>query len=133
MNGRTWADPLSAATGATVTAALPVSGGDVADSFRVSLSDGADLFLKAYPQTGPPAPGVSPVAEAEALGLAWLAEPDTIRVARPVAHADEWLALEWIESAPPAPDYDEQLGRGLALLHAASPGAFGLSLSLIHI
>ena len=69
---------------------------------------------------------------AEARGLAWLAEAKALRVPAVLAAsgADEltpFLALELLRSAPSrAPDFDEQLGRGLAALHRHGAQAFGL-------
>jgi fructosamine-3-kinase len=62
----------------------------------------------------------------EARGLAWLDEPGAIRVPRVLGHGERFLALEWLEPAPRARDHDEQLGRGLARLHAAGAPRFGL-------
>ncbi|MDP2711203.1 MAG: fructosamine kinase family protein, partial [Solirubrobacteraceae bacterium] len=66
----------------------------------------------------------------EAEGLRWLAEPSALPVARVLAVADEppgprFLALEWIERGSANADADEQLGRGLAALHAAGAPSFG--------
>lgn len=122
-----WRAALEEATGTLLSRVTPVSGGDVADSARVELADGHVLFVKHYtdlPEGASKRPGI---AEAEAGGLLWLAEPEVeeLRIAHPVAHGVDWLALEWIEPGSPAPDHDERLGRGLARLHAASPGEFG--------
>ena len=59
---------------------------------------------------------------AEARGLAWLAEAGALRVPAVVAASGAsdvtpFLALELIGAAPPARDFDERLGRGLAALH----------------
>ncbi len=122
-----WRTALEEAVGAAVASTTPVAGGDIAESARVELTDGRVLFVKHYAGVTPPSPQVPPIAQAEARGLAWLerAAGETLRIARAVANGDDWLALEWIESAPAATDHDERLGRGLARLHAASPGDFG--------
>jgi len=120
-----WADALARATGSRLASATPVTGGDIADSFLVELDDGRRVFVKHYARLEAAPDDTPPIAVAEARGLAWLAEADAIRVARPVANGDDWLALEWIESAPKAPDHDEVLGRGLARLHAEGPSTFG--------
>ncbi len=68
---------------------------------------------------------------AEARGLAWLGEAGALRVPRVVAvaapeAAQQFLVLELIETARPAPDFDERLGRGLAALHRHGAPTFGL-------
>jgi fructosamine-3-kinase len=46
-------------------------------------------------------------------------------VPRVVAVRDEFLALEWVDSASRARDFDAALGRGLAQLHALGADRFG--------
>jgi len=120
--GGHWQASLESATGARVVSATRLAGGDIGDSFRVRLGSGEALFVKHYRD----APG--DLAAREASGLEWLSAAGApIRVARALAHGCDWLALEWIESSVPAPGYDDALGEGLAQLHSASPGAFGLT------
>jgi fructosamine-3-kinase len=117
---------LERALGLPVERAERVSGGDVNEAYRVELSSGRDVFVKANPA----AP--RGMFEAEARGLAWLGEAEALRVpevlavgeAQPAAPA--FLALEYVPPGPPLARADEELGRGLAALHSASPGAFGL-------
>ena len=70
--------------------------------------------------------------EKEALGLAWLAETDTLRIPA-VLHVQDvendtpsFLALEFLQTDDKANDYDEELGRGLASLHRHGAPHFGL-------
>lgn len=116
---------IASALGARIEAVHAVVGGDIAESFRVALDDGRNVFLKHYARLPTRPANAPPIAVAEARGLAWLAEAEAIRIPRPLAHGDDWLALEWIESAPAAPDHDERLGRGMAELHATRPYCFG--------
>jgi fructosamine-3-kinase len=69
----------------------------------------------------------------EARGLAWLAEPQVLRVPKVLAcspvqgDGPRYLVLERIDATVGrAPDYDEQLGRGLAHVHKAGAPGFGL-------
>lgn len=65
----------------------------------------------------------------EAAGLRWLAEPGALGTPEVVAEGDEdgarFLALGWIETGSLSPTGAEELGRGLAELHAAGAPAHG--------
>ena len=50
------------------TSVRPVGGGNIGESFRVSLRGGAECFVKTYPGAPPE------MVTCEARGLAWLAE-----------------------------------------------------------
>ncbi len=115
-----WRDELERALGGRVLRAEPVSGGDINEAFGVSLSDGRRVFVKAH-RAAPDG-----MFEAEARGLAWLAEARALRTPRVLAVGDDFLALEFLESRAAAPDFDERLGQGLAALHRASAPSFGL-------
>jgi fructosamine-3-kinase len=96
-----------------------VGGGDINDAYRVPLDDGRSAFVK----TRPDAPPGEYAAEAAA--LAWLAEPGTIRVPEVIEVDDAYLALEWVEPGSLDAAGEEELGRGLAGLHAAGAPDFG--------
>ena len=65
-------------------------------------------------------------AEARGLDALRAAAEDELVVPRVLAWAEAedgapaWLALEWLEPGRRAPDFDERLGHGLALLHGVS-------------
>jgi fructosamine-3-kinase len=117
---------LGAALGARVLGARPLSGGDINDAFEVRLADGREVFVKSNIR----APNDMFVAEAR--GLAWLADAKALRLPAVLAASGAndltpFLALELIRAKPTrAPDFDEQLGRGLAALHRHGAPAFGL-------
>ena len=118
-------EALTEALGTAVRSASPVRGGDLNRAWRLGTDDGP-VFCKAHPTAG--AEGFA----TEAAGLAWLAEPQALRLPAVLATGavpgSDWsfLALEWIEPGTPAPDHDERLGRGLAQLHDAGAAVFGL-------
>lgn len=89
----------------------PVSGGDICESFRVSLADGQDLFVKTRPHCPPD------MFSAEARGLRWLEETETLRIPRVVTVTERLLALEFLQAGSRCPGYDEILGQGLAQMH----------------
>lgn len=126
-------EPLEQAVGAALESQVaelhPLSGGDINDAYAATLADGRKLFIKTHAR----APrGMYP---SEASGLAWLAEPQVIRVPEVLCvreaegRAPAFLVLELIESARPASDYAEQLGRQLAALHQSGAQGFGWPLS----
>jgi fructosamine-3-kinase len=110
--------------GSRPIASSRVHGGDANDAYKIRLT-GTTVFVKTQLR---PAPAVF---TREAEGLAWLSETATVRVPRVLAVRDDaelahrFLVLEWIESAPPAPDHDERLGRALADLHRFPCAGFG--------
>jgi fructosamine-3-kinase len=125
-------DPVVAAAagealGAAVVSAEPVAGGDINRALRLRLDDGRTLFVKHRADAEPG------MYAAEADGLAWLAAAEgAVRLPEVAAVGDgdgegaRFLALEWIERGPPAADFDERLGRGLAALHGSGAPVFGL-------
>jgi fructosamine-3-kinase len=96
-----------------------VGGGDINEAWRVELADGSEAFVKTRP-------GAAPEEYAlEAAGLSWLAEPGALGVPRVIEVAEEYLALEWIHQGRLSAAGAEQLGRGLASIHAAGAPGFG--------
>ncbi len=111
---------VGAALGAEVLGWRPVSGGDINQAHRAELSDGRVVFVKSNDR----APAT--MFAAEARGLAWLDEAHALRVPAVLAQGPDFLVLEHIDEAERRTDYDEQLGRGLAALHAFGAPGFGL-------
>ena len=110
-----WARPLEDLRAAPIVEIRGLSGGDIGDSHLVEFASGDRLFVKQY------ADASKGRCQAEAQGLTQLAETQALRVATPVAWGRKWLALEWIEESPPAPDFAVRLGHGLARLHSSAP------------
>ncbi len=107
------------AAGAAVTAARRVGGGSINEAWAMELADGRRAFVKTR--------GDAPAGEyaSEAAALAWLAEPGAVRLPAVIAHDETFLALEWVETGRLDAPGEEDLGRGLARLHAAGAPAFG--------
>jgi protein-ribulosamine 3-kinase len=110
--------------GAGVRSAERLSGGDINDAFAVTLDDGRSVFVKTNARSP------SGMFDAEARGLAWLAEARAIRLPEVlgVAGAGEppYLALALLRPAARRPSFDEELGRSLAALHRFGAAQFGL-------
>lgn len=96
-------------------------GGDVADSFRVTLESGRVVFAKTH--ANPPPHFFS----TEANGLRWLRETNTLPVPEVLAVSDNppFLVLEWIDERGGDPADEAAFGRSLAALHQAGANAFG--------
>jgi fructosamine-3-kinase len=104
---------------AAATNARRVGGGDINEAWRVTLADGRDAFVKTRPDA---VPGEY---AAEACGLRWLAEPGALRTPQVLDVAPDHLVLEWVEPGYLSAEGAEEMGRGLALTHAAGAPSFG--------
>ncbi len=124
MNPRLRAE-LEARFGAKLRSVERVSGGDINEAYSAELEGGRRVFVKTHPS----AP--ASLFPAEARGLDWLRSRSGLRVPEVLAVSEPagelgYLALEWLESASPARDFDERLGQGLAELHRSGAPGFGL-------
>ncbi|MFC7341970.1 fructosamine kinase family protein [Saccharopolyspora griseoalba] len=105
-------------TGQDVVDLRRLAGGDTAAAFVARLADGQEVFAKS-------SPGMPGAAEAEAAGLRWLAEPGAVPVPEVRGGDSEWLVIEHVPESAPSQRAAEELGAGLARLHAAGAPAFG--------
>lgn len=101
------------------TNARRVGGGDINEAWCVTLADGREAFVKTRSDAGPEE------YVTEARGLQWLAEPGALRTPRVLEVAEDYLVLEWVRQGSLSAEGAEELGRGLALTHAAGAPAFG--------
>jgi fructosamine-3-kinase len=110
--------------GAEVLGAERLSGGDINDAFAVTLGGGRRLFVKTNDRSPPG------MFDAEARGLAWLAEARAIRLPEVLGASapgePPFLALELVREGARRPSFDEELGRSLAALHRFGAAHFGL-------
>lgn len=113
------ADEVSRITGRGVAETRRLSGGDTAAAFAMRLDDGTEVFAKS---TSPSMPGA---AEAEAASLRWLAEPGAVAVPEVFGDGANCLVTEHVPASSPTARAAEELGRGLARLHASGAPAFG--------
>ena len=111
----------------TITKASTVTGGDINESFEVTLSTGQAIFVKCNAR----APAT--MFPAEAQGLTWLDKAGALRIPKVLgcskptcSPTSAFLALELLRPAPRCPNFAEKLGRGLAQLHQSHPPHFGL-------
>lgn len=112
---------LAFALDADLRSVQPVSGGDINDAFKVGLSDGRRLFVKAH-RAAPPG-----MFQREAEGLAFLREgagSGGLLIPQVIAQRENFLVLQLLEAGPRVDA--EALGRGLAQLHRSGAPCFGL-------
>jgi fructosamine-3-kinase len=105
--------------GRAVADSRRIAGGDINDAYAVTLDDGRRAFVKTRA-------GAAPGEYAtEAAALRWLAEPRALGVPEVLGVADGFLALEWLDEGRLDAAGEEELGRGLARVHAAGAERFG--------
>ncbi len=98
----------------------PVGGGSICEARRLTLEDGASLFVKS--REGAPAEFFA----AEAAGLRWLEQaPGGVPVPEVIVALPDLLALAWVEPGRPSSAAAERFGRQLAATHRAGAEAFG--------
>lgn len=92
-----------------------VAGGDINESFLVSLTDGRRFFMKENTQNN------AGFFQAEQKGLAAIRRTGVIQVPKVldsgVLEGRSYLILEYLEAAPKKADYWECFGRQLASMH----------------
>ncbi|MET0577568.1 MAG: fructosamine kinase family protein, partial [Ilumatobacteraceae bacterium] len=110
--------PADLIDGLGVTGATPVSGGDVAQAFRLQTT-GGPLFAKTHPA---PMPGLF---EREAAGLRALRAASVIAVPEVVRERPSGLVLEWIDVGGRTAASEPDLGARLAALHRVTGPHFG--------
>lgn len=102
-----------------------VGGGSINDARRINTSEGS-FFVKL--NDAEPFPGMF---EAEAKGLAFLAEHSSFEIPKPIATGEtldkQWIIMEIITSGAKKPDYWENFGRRMAEMHKRTNDTFGLS------
>ena len=103
----------------------PLSGGGCINNAGFLRTNAGAFFVKfnqhAYPG----------MFEAEAKGLALLAEADALHVPEVYASGSsddgqDFLILEWIGTGKPVSDFWEHLGHGLAMIHGQQQNQYGL-------
>lgn len=87
----------------------PRPGGDAAQAYTLELEDGRQAFVKTV-STGAPFP-------VEAEGLRLLNTESGVRVPDVLTFGDQFLVLELLQFGSPGPEFQEELGRRLALTH----------------
>ena len=115
---------LNEILGAPLRSTTPVSGGDINDAYKLTLTDGRQVFMKANRSV------CLSFFQAEAEGLEAIRATDTIGVPQVIAVGKDqqygaFLLLEWVEAAPKAHGFWETFGRSLARMHQAPASRFG--------
>ena len=105
-----------------ITAMQPVSGGDIADSYRIEAASGESYFLKTLSN----APADMFIAEAT--GLSAIAATNTITTPRVIQAGDDFLLLEYLPPSRPTENYWQRFGHELAQLHKTPQINFGFEI-----
>lgn len=113
---------LARGKGVTIEKKQTIHGGDANDAYRLFLSDGTSLFLKANSISN------ADFFRAEAEGIAALRDTGAIRVPRIYAIGTDdgysFLLMEHIDRAGAVKEFWENLGTGLASMHRADTSVF---------
>ncbi|MEX0790415.1 MAG: fructosamine kinase family protein, partial [Actinomycetota bacterium] len=86
-------------------------------AYEVRLAGGGRVVAKSHEEPN--------AVRAEAASLLWLAAPAVVPIPRLLAENARWLVTDLIRPGSPERRAAEELGRGLARLHAAGAPAFG--------
>jgi fructosamine-3-kinase len=100
----------------------PVPGGSISKASRLTLDDGADVFIKSWPEVDQAPKGFF---AAEANGLDWLRNAGGPPLPEVIVALPNMIALEWVEPGEPTAAAAEGFGRALAAMHRTTAGAYG--------
>ncbi|MCB0731851.1 MAG: fructosamine kinase family protein [Ignavibacteriae bacterium] len=100
-----------------VISVIPLGGGCIGNAQKVTVEKGTSYFVKHYEN--------GKIHFTEANGLNEIKTANAIRVPRVVKVNDNFLILEFIESAPAVKDFSEKFGRQFAQLHKTNNSLFG--------
>ncbi|WP_296055990.1 fructosamine kinase family protein [uncultured Amphritea sp.] len=108
-------------------ASTPLSGGCVAQVRQLTLQTKQGKRIQLVLKQMPGRAAEQLAAEMCGLQALHLSEPHALRVPHVVMQEGDCLLLEYLSPAPPADDFDTQLGIGLALQHRSESdcGQFG--------
>jgi len=109
----------------TITRRDRVSGGDINDAYRLTLSNGEIIFIKTNTKNR------AAMFSAESAGLAAMRQTGAVGVPRVLCTGTDnegagcsFLMMEFIEGNPPIAEYWETLGHELAAMHRAETADF---------
>jgi len=117
----TWQNKIEQRLSVEISHLTSLSGGDFADAYQASLSNGKTVFVKTHHEP------ITDFFSTESTGLTWLRASNTVNVPK-VLFVDDHppvLALEWISSGSSDAEQERRFGRELAKLHAVSSEQFG--------
>ena len=95
----------------------PLGGGCIGNAMKVTTENGNQYFVKSYEN--------SRMHHAESNGLNELKTANSIRIPRVLKVNDDFLIIEFIESAEKVSDFSEKFGRQFADLHKNNGSKFG--------
>jgi fructosamine-3-kinase len=110
----------------------PVHGGSINSASRLTLEDGASIFLKTWPDASSTtsrasirSPKPDGFFEAEAAGLHWLRVDGGAPIPAVIVASPQLVALEWLDEGRPTADAARAFGAALAATHRSGAPSFG--------
>jgi fructosamine-3-kinase len=100
-----------------ISSVASIGGGCIGNAMKITTEKGAKYFVKMYSS--------GKIHFCEANGLNELKTANAIRIPRVVKVTDDFLILEFIESAPPVAGFSEKFGRQFAQLHRTKSDLYG--------
>ena len=100
-----------------INSITPLGGGCIGNAMKVETENGTNYFIKQYEN--------GKMHEAEANGLNELKTANSIRIPRVLKFNDEFLILEFIDSAKPVDNFMQKFGQQLAQLHKNTSTKYG--------
>jgi len=100
-----------------VVSSIPLGGGCIGNALKVETENGNNYFVKQY--------DIKKMHHAEANGLNELKTTNSIRIPRVLKVNDDFLILEFIESATAVNNFSEKFGNQFAQMHKTTGTQYG--------
>lgn len=98
-----------------ITSWEPLSGGSINNSYLIILENNQRFFVKTHKGNS-----IAGMYKSEFHALQLLTATKSLVIPVPICFDENYLILEFIEEGKPVSDWQEQMGRGLALMHQAT-------------
>lgn len=113
-------DPIEVAINAKVKRTDAVAGGSIGRCYKLTTQHNKYYFLKIYSGSR-----AAPMIGAEVQGLTEINKSQALRVPQIISHGQNYLLLEYIQTAEIKPCFWQKLAHGLVKLHSYKAEEFG--------